>query len=311
MLTVALCSSLAFAEAPADAGMNAAARAIEGLQLTAELTLVDAGKGPKRVVKFTPAAGTKASYELVTEQDLSLSMAGPDGEVMEVPGVGQMSPTIVFGVSHSVGQPVADGLVPVNVRYDDVSVRDVPPELAQQMAAGLEPMKGLAFRMLIDPAQGRAVQADVSVEDDAIYEMTQALADQFTQNLPTFPAEPIGVGAVWTLDQSIDMSGMQLLAKQKIRVTELTDEHITLTTSFDLAQGDGGLQLPGLPPGASVDMTRFEGNGEGTMSTDLRTMVNTGSMRTVVDIDMTVSAAGQPPMKMGMKTAQTITMKAK
>lgn len=309
MLTLSLlASSVALAEpSPADA----AARALEGLSLSHTVTVQSTGQGPKQKVRMKPEAGTVAAYDLITEQDMALSMQGPDGQLIPMDGMGNLAPTMVFSVKHQVHEPVAQGLVPVQVEYTDVAVRDVPPELAQQMMQGLAPMKGLSFRLLVDPEAGKAVQADVSVEDQAMYEMTQALADQFVTSMPSFPTEPIGVGAVWTVDLTMNVSGMSLLTKQKVTVTELSDDHIATKVSFEMAKGDSPMALPGLPPGASVDLSRFEGSGQGELRTDLRSMVSTGSIETIIDLQMSVGMGEEGAMGMGMRSTQTMTMKAR
>jgi len=309
MLTVALLSSsVAFAAEPSP--LDGTARVLADLKMAHELTVKETGDGDKRVIKLAPEPGAEKRYQLVTAQDLSMTMTGPDGSETPMPQMPGMNPTVVFDISHEVGQPVAEGLVPVAVTYTDVNLDgDVPPAVATQMMQGLAPMKGLGFRLLVDPGEGVPVQADVSTSDQQLFEITQSLADQFLTSLPRFPTEPVGVGAVWTVDMTMNVGGMPLTSHQTITVTELTDDHVVTKVSFDLKRGDAPMQLPGLPPGAEVDMQQFEGDGEGEMRTDLHTLVSTGTMRTVLDLKMAVGAAGQPTMTMAMNTTQTLTMR--
>jgi hypothetical protein len=289
--------------------LDQVARVLEGITMSQEITLIDSGRGKKRAVRMAPEPGATARYEVVSSQKMKMVMEGPDGEKMDLPGLGDLMPSVVMTLEHTVEQPVKNGLVPVQVGYTDVRVDGAPADLQGQMMAGLEPLKGLGFRLLIDPATGNAVQADVTSSDDALYEMIQSLADQFMTQIPTFPEEKIGMGASWTVDVDVAMAGMDLSTKKTLVVTELTDESITTSVSLTFENNSQELAMPGMPPGAKVDLSRFEGKGEGSVTIDLTTLATTGSLTTDLDMAMTVEAGPQPKMKMEMEMTQIIEMR--
>jgi len=203
-----------------------------------------------------------------------------------------------------VGDPVADGIVPVVVRYESASVEGGPPEVQQRM----KPMLGTGFRLLVDPAKGRVVQVDVSTEDPVIEQAMQGMADQFVSQLPAFPEEPVGIGAEWTIAGDMSVAGLSMESSQTVTLVEMTDTHVTTDVVFALRRGDGPVGFPGLPPGADVDFTRFEGKGKGRYIIDLGTLSSLGSMTMDVNLGMKMSSEGQD-MGMTMDMTQEMTLR--
>src|SRR5688572_28754139 len=78
-----------------------------------ELKVVSTGAEPRTVLAYKPKPGTVATYEVVSTTALDMSMKMPDGSTMNVPmGLGAI-PSLVVSMRNTVGQPVANGLVPV------------------------------------------------------------------------------------------------------------------------------------------------------------------------------------------------------
>jgi len=298
MITTTLLASVALA-GPSDA----TARVLEGLELSHELRLEKTGAEPRRVVRFRPTPGKAATYEMKTTQDVTMSLITPDGQAMPMPGMGNLMPTVVMRMSSKVGEPLAAGVTPVTIAYEDARVEGAAPEVQAQIKQSMQPMLGTGFRCLVDDASGRIRQVDVSTDDEALYGALQGMADQFVSQLPQFPEEPVGVGAQWTVTMDMSVAGMDLIAQQTMTVTELGEHHIATDTVFALSRGDAPMQLPGLPPGAQVDFERFEGSGKGHYDTDLTTMASSGSMTMDLDLGMAMQVEGQS-MKMSMDMTQ-------
>jgi hypothetical protein len=294
--------------APSDAD---ALKVLDDLQLTHEISVESLGAEPRQVVRFAPKPGSSASYELVTTQDMSLKMIGPDGQAMDMGAMmGGLTPTIVMPMTHTVGQPVADQLVPVQITMGAVRVEGADPGLQAQMAAAMKMVDGLSYRMLVEP-DGDVAQVDVSVDSPELYELTQSMADQLLDQVPTFPDEPIGVGATWTVDMDMDIGGMSLVTHQRMTVTSISDEAIGLKTALTMEQGQGGgMPIPGLPAGADVDFTRFTGEGTGQLTTDLTTMSSTGSVTTRIGLGMKMVDPAMGAVVMEMDLEQKTEMRA-
>lgn len=299
------------AVAAPDPGADAAAKVLEGLELSMEITLVEAGAEPRKVLRYNPKPGASMDFEMVNTQKMKMEMIGPDGTPMPMPGMGDMTPTMVMGMHQEVGQPVANGFVPVTVGYTNMDVTGVAPEMKGAMLAGLKPLEGTQFRMLVDPKTGKVTQIDVdSGTSDEMYQALQSMADNFSRNLTQFPDEPVGVGAKWTLDMDMNMGGLQLGATNHMEVTKIQGDKVELSFVMVMEKGDSKMQLPGMPPGADVDFTKFVAEGSGTSVIDLSTMAGLTSSNTDMDLGMKITADGQT-MGMNMVMNQKTEVRSK
>jgi hypothetical protein len=297
-----LLSSVALANPPT--AESATARVLEGMQMSMDIKLVDAGAKPHQVLHFQPKPGSVVDLEVVNSQNMKMEMIGPDGQPFPLPGMGDLSPTVIMGMHQEVGQPVQGGLLPVTIGYTHMSVEGVAPEMREPMLAGMKPLEGTSFRMLIDPKTGKVEQVDVdSKGSDELYQALQSMVDGFMKNMAQFPAEPVGQGAKWTVDMDMNMAGMQLLATNEITLTKIQGDTIEMSFDMVMKRGDGPFQMPGLPPGAEVDFTKFEAVGSGTNVVNLSTMASYGTNTTSMEMGMKVKGEGQS-MGMNMSMVQ-------
>jgi len=302
LVSVFLLHGLAIA-AP-DPGADATAKILEGMELSVELTLVEAGAEPRQVLRYRPKPGSKVDLEMVNTQQMKMEMIGPDGTAMPMPGMGDLSPTMIMGMHQEVGQPVDNGMIPVTVGYTEMSVTGVPDEMKGAMLAGMKPLEGTSFRMLVDQKTGKITQIDVDSDtSDELYGALQSMADGFSRNMAQFPDEPVGVGAKWTIDLDMNMAGMQLGATNHMTVTKIQGDRVEMAFDMVMNKGDSKMDFPGMPPGAEVDFTRFEASGSGTHVIDLATMATLSTSKTDMDLAMKVAAEGQN-MGMNMKMNQ-------
>jgi hypothetical protein len=302
--------ALLLAVAPSAAGPSTA-QILEDVTLTQQVALVNAGAAPRAVVRYQPRAGATATYEMRTRTGMDLSMTGPDGQPISIP-LGGMVPTSVLSMKHTVGQPVDNGLIPVRVEQLGARVEGAPPEMSAAMREGLAQTEGMSFQLLVDPAVGRPVQLDVvGGTDPALGPALEGLADQLVQQMATFPAEPVGRGAKWTSETQMGMSGLDLRVTQTSTVTAVSAGAVDLDVAMTMRIAEGPVQMPGLPPGAEVEVVKFTGTGGGAMKVDLGTLVTTGAMAMDLDMTLRMAAPGQPPMEMGMKMDQQTEMALK
>ncbi len=296
--------SVATAEPTADV-----ARVLEGLQLRQTLTVDNTGAEPRQTLRWRPEPGATAAYQLSNTQAMNMSMIGPDGKPIDLSAMANMAPTITMNMTHTVADALPNGMVPVIVAYESPSVSGVPPKAQAAMQQGMSMLDDIDFRMLVAADGSSIEQIDVTAADPTVFELTQSMVDQFLTQMPNFPDEPVGVGATWTLDVDMSVAGMELNTAQKVVVTELSEDTVTMDVTFVMSRGDGPMNVPGMPPEAQLDISRFDGTGSGTMRTDLTSLVSTGSIIAEFGIGMTVSGTGGPPMSMDMSGTQTTEMR--
>jgi len=279
---------------------------LEGMDLVAETTMINPGKGPRRLLVQKPVPGSEQHLETRLEQTMAMGMS-MGGETQSVPSTAQ--PVVVMRQTHRVGQAAADGAVPVNVEMVDIRLEGGDPAMADAMRAGLEPMRGLDFRAWI-AADGAVRQIDVDPSvDEGVFQAVQGMADQFTNQLPAFPAEPVGVGASWTVRTDINMGGMEMITNQTLTITSITDSAVELDVTMSMNKGDGPVNIPGLPPEAKIDISRLEGVGKGTMRVHLKSLVVEQDMTMDADMAMKADMAGMGAFTMDMQLDQHTTAK--
>lgn len=312
ILSLVLATSLSHADPAADAASAATADMLGSFEMTHKLTVQGTGHAPKTALHFRPKPGSEAAYEMVNKQNMTMSMVGPDGVAIPLPGMGEMAPKVIVGMKNKVGEPNGAGLIPVHVAYTKMRVEDVPEDMKAEMMKGMAPLEGMSFVMMVAPKTGKVEQVDVnsSGTDEAMYGAMQSMMDGFSKNLPSFPEEPVGVGASWTIDTDMNMAGLQIGMTQTVTLTKIDGDIVEMDIAFAMDKGDSELALPGMPPDAKVDFTKFDGSGTGHYRTNLATMATQGKTQMKMDMGMTVGVGGQPPMAMDMSVVQQTEMRA-
>lgn len=297
--------------APPDPGVEAATEALADMQIDTKVELLDAGAEPRLALRYRPKIGARADYEVKVAMDMGMSIVMPDGSAQELP-LGGMIPPIITTARNTVGKPVSSGHIPVRVEYLDMRVEDAGSGMAGAMAAGLEPLKGMKFDMLIDPASGRPVQVDLSGDGNPeLAAAMQSMMDQYVDRVVQFPDSPVGVGAKWKITMDMSVSGLQMFGTETLTVRDISKNAVELDMTMDLGLGDGGLDIPGLPPGAAVDVTEFVGTGSGTMRVDLQTLASEGVITIDMNMGMKMSMPGQGDAAMKMTMREIVETAAK
>lgn len=296
--------SLALFAAPVHAAPTdeAVSEMMSKVQIEQKLELVDAGKGKKRLVGFAPRPGATSTTRMSNSQEMEMTIIGPDGKAVPLPNMGQMQPTMTFTINTVVGEPRDNGMIPVDYTYGPAEVSNVPPEMASSMQEGMKVLEGLGFTALFEG--GRVVQTDVSTEDQAMFEGLQSMVDQFASQMPSFPEEKIGVGAVYTLEARMNLAGLDMLMLATSTVRALEKDSITTDNVYTMKLESSTLDFPGLPPGAEMTFTEFAGSGTGMLTTNLEDLSIDGSLTMEMDIGMAMKGPEVPEgvtMTMSMK----------
>lgn len=293
------------APAPPDPA-TLAADALGSATVQATVTVLDAGSGPRQVLRFHPRPGATATVEQVQSATVAMSMTPPGGKKMDLPA--PAPPTSVTRIRNTVQPTTPAGFVPVKVDFLSATVKPGgSPEADAATAKALESFAGLTFTILVD-GEGRSVQTDVGGGDPAMAGAMQSLADQMTMALRGFPDEPVGVGARWRVTCAMGVMGMRFDVTEDLTLTALDAHGYDTAVEMKMAVAEGATTLPGMPPGASVDLHGFAGSGGGKLHVDLDTLASTGTMAMDFGGDMAVGAPGgggtiAMTMKMHQETA--------
>jgi hypothetical protein len=248
------------AERPAPTGPLDAA--INAPKLTVKL--VSAGKGKKTALKLSPKQGAKQQVEIAldfAEKQSAPDMAGGD--------TSNVVPTVVLQGESEVKSvdPAGKAEYAFTVKTTDVRPKGdpVPAEKLERFKSAVGSLQGLVMGGTID---ANAMASDIKLHIDQQRAETQAaieLIQVAMPVMPALPAEPIGVGAKWTVTRP-----MKLL--DKVDVTQTTDYELvdhkgttwtikgtTKVTGADQEMGVGDAKLSKIAGTGAVEASLIDG----------------------------------------------------
>lgn len=257
-----------------------------------EVTVLDPGAAPRDDLLLRPAAGTTEGIEIVTKT--RMSMAGAAGKIppTSVPPVVMKGRTIV---ERSDGKEIA-----FRHEIDAVKVRDdpeAPPGLVNTLREQLGAFDDYAAELRID-AKGGLLGGTVHMPAAAQGPVQQAITqmtESFGQIQVPLPREPVGVGAKWRAEVTIDQAGLKVQQTVDYSLTRRDGNALEIEATIRQELLDATFTPPGLL-GVEAKVTRFQSTGTGTMQLDLQHLVPTRSeveMKIDMHLDMMVSGQAQ------------------
>lgn len=256
---------------------------------TAEAVVVDPGAEPRRELRLDTQVGAVAATTNVVDVGFTIEF---EGQVQSVP-----STAMEFDVTYTV-QKVAPDEISYVARYDDLRVGEgLDAALERELEVLGEEMVGLEALVVVDRL-GVVQNADAAIAS-LPGEASSILDEQgglFSQPLPV---EPVGLGAVWEVRTSSAQNGFVFDILNTYRVTELTDEQVTMAVdqSMELAPGLRTVQ------GMQVDVQRGEMSGEGVLTWRFDQPVAIGNMSAGGEISMRATQ-GERSASMMMRMRQ-------
>lgn len=260
------------------------------------VALENPGQLPRGRIHFAPVAGAAVTVEQTQQMTMTMTV---NGQGAPVP-----ASTTVTTTRSSVNGPDRSGNM--RVRSEILGVQQSGG--VEGTAAAVDAMRGLATEMVVSP-EGKIVGVEVSnAADPAMAAMVEQIAKGAAQNLPQFPSEPVGVGARWRLEYDIGVAGMSMLAETTNTLRSHDGNTVVIDVETSIQRGDAAFNFPGMPPEVNIEIGALVGNATGTMTIDLATMASSGEQRMTMDMQMsmTMSQAGTPPMSMQMHLDQMI-----
>lgn len=246
LLVLAGCSSSSTPAAGA-----AAARTAAIAQPPVVVAVARPGAQPRAVLSRTVGAGTTQRVQLATTSQVLQTVGSDPQQDLSTPG-------LTLPLTATVPQPGAVALTlgtPTAAADPTLSTALRP---AAGSSAGLSVQgSGAVQELRITPAGG--------LEDSARAAIEQALR-QAVQLAPVLPADPVGVGAVWTTTQVIDSLSLQI---DQVTTTTLTAERgsvLTLTQTITQTPETSTWTLPG--ERGTLDVVAYPVTGQGTLTVD-------------------------------------------
>ena len=242
--------------------------------------VVRPGATPRRKLRLRAATGQKERLKMTMVMDLTAKVG------LRTAPKTQLPPMVMFmTLDVSATQPNGDILYQFALDKTDVQPRaGVHPKVATALRTAMSSMNGTSGRALVS-ARGFRRQVSLAMPPGADQQTQQIVAviEQAMQQLvPPLPEEPVGVGAQWTLTQTVEQNG---IAVQQVATYDLTGiQGNTISTDVTVSE-TAAPQSVTVPGAGTMKLLSLDSKGTGNMRTDLTKLTPQISKR---DLNSTV-----------------------
>ena len=261
--------------------------------------LIEAGAEPRAPLRLEVAPGRTSVVDIRMATHMDLGMGG----AMSMP---PMRMALRFDTRGPSGDGVAYGFQIV-----EADVQGGDPMLSQALGDALRPMVGFAGEAVIDP-RGNTSGLVMKPPPGLPSQLSGNLDRSLTMVGAPLPAEPVGVGARWTLDQDVEQQGLTVHQSTTWTLVSRDGPAVVLDTVITQRADPQQIQDPSLPPGSKVTLTSFHSTGSGRSELDLRSLVPSSAIMKM-DLKMGMEAMVEGlsmPMDMTMAVEMSLAKRA-
>jgi hypothetical protein len=181
-------------------------------------------------------------------------------------------PPIRMTIDTMVRDVAPGGVATVAYTYSGIDVVDdgsLDAPTFQSLAQQLAVLNGVSGTLTVTPrnvSQGGTLQLPPGASGSAQQVFDEA-SKQLSDLAVPFPRPAVGVGARWRVSMAREVSGITARQHADYRLRARDANTVTLEVSIDQRAAPQRADVPGLRPGATVDLTvlRTTGNGQTTI----------------------------------------------
>lgn len=219
--------------------------------------LLSPGSDPKTALAFD----LKPKSKQTTEMRMTIAMAVSQGGAQAAPS---RLPEVSVLLDVTTGSRTQEGDIGVTGEVAKVLVLpkgDAEAAVAKEIAASLEPTKGLKVTYLVSPkGRARNLSVDTAKVPARAKQMVEQLKQSFEAMSVPLPVEPIGVGARWQVISRMQ-SGADVLQFNTYRLLSAQDGKLELEN--ELVQFAAGPLFTPDGMNAPVTISEFASRGKG------------------------------------------------
>jgi hypothetical protein len=186
------------------------------------IELVDAGAEPRAAIAIATKKGERAVLRLGLALDVAMRVGENDVPKAKLPRL-EVDLATEVGEREGEGTPIALRVVEVRVDESEVASERVKAAM-QKTIDGLRKSTG----KLVLASDGRVLSIELVTGVDAIENRSGGLDHALVELLPTWPKEPVGVGARWKVVQSVVRGGVTLQRASEVRLVGRSADAIEL-----------------------------------------------------------------------------------
>lgn len=257
-----------------------------------EVELLDAGREPRKAIRFAPTAGDKSTVAMTMKMSQGMTING--AKQPETP-----LPIQKFTMDINVNDVKADGDVHYGFVYSDIEVLSDPqnPSPALATIQGLmQPMVGSKGSGIVTN-RGFSKKGEFEIPENLspmLKSMLEGMKDSLNQLSSPVPGEAVGLGAKWRTVQNVNSNGIKVKQTIEHEVTAIDEKGLTTTFTLTQEAEPQELKNPGLPPGITIKLDSIDTKGSGTSQLTFDSIFPVLHTTDIAsEIHMTISAAGQ------------------
>lgn len=267
-----------------------------------KIEVLDAGKGPKKVLRYVFTKDRLRKFNLDMEIVPKRVVNGQPTPTVPAVSIGMKgtSLTVAVGENSAETENTFIQFVP--------SGPGLPVEMLQQMQAQFATMAGVQLMQTVSTG-GQILQMGVKEEalnNPQVLALMQNLQDGMSNAFLPLPDEPVGAGAKWKGTTTLVTSGLAILQENVIELKSLTGSRAVVELTYKQSAEKQEINAAGLPPGAKVELISMEGGGTGTMTVDFSTQLTDSMVNLKMTVDTKISG---PEMPESVRSATDTSMK--
>lgn len=260
-----------------------------------EVQLLEAGSAPRETLRYSFQTGRSERVSMTTDMSMGVSLGGQQMPLTDVPAIQLVLALKVASVD-------AAGTARLEFEVVSASAGESTAEGAAQIGEALSAVQGLKGWYAMD-SRGRITGG--ALDSSGAANAAQLMGDfqeSMQQLSAPFPAEAVGQGARWRVQQNTDTGGMKISQTAQYSLRARSGQRVVLDASIVDSKIDPGTALP---MGARIESLKIEGGGATTIELDK--LAPNALMDISTQIGMAMEAQGQSQsMGMDMKIRQTI-----
>ena len=263
------------------------------------IKLLTAGSGPKQQLRYGFTKGSQQKFALDIEVGVERLVNGQPTPGMPPFALSLKGATITLSADASAArrQHTFIEMIP--------AVTGVPPEVVEQIKAQYSMLNGL---QLIETVSPRGIMMGMELDQRAVHPqvlaLMQHLQDGMTNAFLPLPEESVGVGARWVGTTTIDAAGIRLIQENEIQLNSLEGSVAEVGLKLKQTAQSSKIEGANLPPGVTINLTKLEGKGAGSMKVDFKNVLVTSKVELSTTMETTITQPETPaPIKETAKTS--------
>jgi len=246
----------------------------------AVVKVVERGKKPHREVRWRPAAGLQERLDLRVDTESATRLADLRLQAKQIPR------SMRFGLTVAANEGSTDGarvFAFVIDRADLVEASGLMPKLRQAREDAAATLRGSEGHYVVDP-HGQVQEIAMNLPPDPSIEVWSVAGDlawALRQLVASFPEDPIGLGARWTMDRRIVQDGIKANEVSTREITDLEGQLVIVNTHLQQKASPQTFRSPG--SSIDLELAELDARGTGKLAWDLTRLIPRSAQVTLTE----------------------------